>query len=188
MDELLRLAETAAESGTKVSAVRANWNEVKADKRLKEDALYQKFPKLTEAQKDRVVSVYVSENHLPGELITLRVYEKERDDMWEKKLANIWKRNKQPKRVLDAALTTLAESAAEADSAARAAKTDLKRQKREARANERAIQNKYPQPTEQDRHLVLLAYANEQARQGKLFTLAEWEQKQADIWGARAVL
>ena len=184
MEALKNLAEIAAESTSMVSEVKAELKEVKRDKRTKEDALYQAFPKPFKYQKRLMCSEYMSKTRSAEELVT---YTQECAEVWEKKLAVIWKRNKQPKQRLEDDLKTLVDSAAEAECEAQEVKKELKRKKREARSNEKAIRNKIPNPTEQEKRVVLLAYANEQARQGNLFTEEMWQQKEADIWGASSL-
>jgi hypothetical protein len=184
MEVLLKLAEVAAESNTLVSEVKDNFKGAKRDKRAKEDALYQAFPKPFKYEKKLMRSHYMSKTHPTEGLVTLAQCNKECADVWETKLAPIWRRNKKPRVDLEDELKTLVESAAEADSAAEEVKKELKRQKREARSNEKAIRNKIPNPTEQEKRVVLIAYANEQARQGILFTEEMWQKKEADIWGS----
>ena len=187
MEALKHLAEVAAESNTMVSEVNENLKGAKRDKRTKEDALYRKFPTPFKYQKRLMCSEYMSKTRSAEELVTLSQYDKECAEVWEKKLAVIWKRNKKPRESLEDDLKTLVDSAAEAECAAQETKKELKRQKREARSNEKAIRNKIPNPTEREKRVVLLAYANEQARQGNLFTEEMWQQKEADIWGASSV-
>jgi hypothetical protein len=187
MEALLKLAEVAAESDTMVSEVKDNFKGAKRDKRAKEDALYQAFPKPFKYEKKLMSSYYMSKTHPAEELVTLAQYNKDSADVWETKLAPIWRRNKKPRGDLEHELKTLVESAAEADLKAEEVKQELKRQKREARSNEKAIRNKIPNPTEREKRLVLIAYANEQARQGNLFTEEMWLQKEADIWGPSSV-
>jgi hypothetical protein len=187
MEALKHLAEVAAESNTMVSEVKANLKGAKRDKRTKEDALYQAFPKPFKYEKKLMSSYYMSKTHPVEGLVTLTQYEKECAEVWEKKLAVIWKRNKKPRESLEDELKTLVDNAAEAECEAQEVKKELKRQKREARSNEKAIRNKTPNPTEQEKRVVLLAFANEQARQGNLFTEEMWEEKEAQIWGPSAV-